>query len=238
MSLDDTGLTLWELKKKPLALLVAVKASGLVVAGLPADAQAPFLALSKTLASWWPGREPAPQAIYDSEFRACLERYETFEPAAKMQPALNAAYVQMGALLKAAPKSLPAEIYEIDATHFQQLLRAAAKSGRLPIAQLDARLKSLLENSKQKWPELVARAERMSWVKSAPWGKLDKRLRALASLADLGAASSWTDVGGRPALRIELDGTARIAMLTPDEIEALRVVVPNVVVAPLDMGGE
>jgi len=230
MSIDGTGLTLWEMKKPPLALLVAGRVARLVMNDLSAEQQAPFLSLTQALTAWWPRREPAPKVIYEHEFRACLDAYAAFEPQAKMKPAIDAAYVQMAALLRVAPRTLPTEgLFQLDEADFRLLLRAAAKASRLPIAQLDARLTSLLEHAKEPWPELVARVDRMSWVRGAPWSKLDKRLRALASLADLGANSSWTDVAGKQALRIELDGTARIALLTPEEHEALRKVVPSVV---------
>lgn len=226
MSIDDTGSALWSLKKNPLPLLLATKAMGLVAAELPDEARAPFEALSDRLASWRPEGEFDSKAVYDGEFKACLSLHATYEPAARMQPTLNGAYVQMAGLLKVMPKNLPNEIYEVTEAHFQQHMRAAARAGRLPIAQLDARLRFLLEHAKKPWAELVARIERMTWVRSAPWGKLDKRLRALASLADLGANASWTEIGGKSALRIELEGTARVAVLTSDELAALRVVVP------------
>ena len=113
MSINETGSTLWALKKNPLPLLVATKATGLVAAELPVEARAPFMALSDMLASWRPEREFDPKAVYDSEFKACLALHATFEPAAKMQPALNGAYVQMAGLLKVMPKYLPGGIYEV-----------------------------------------------------------------------------------------------------------------------------
>lgn len=230
MSLDDTGRVLWEMKKPPLAMLVAGKVSGLLMGDLSAEAQAPFVALSQALTAWWPRRQTLPKVIYDKEFRACLDAYTSYEPQAKMQPALNAAYVQMAALLKAAPTSLPRDdYYDMDEENFRALLRDGAKVGRLPVSQLEARLQFLLEHVKEPWPELVARAERMSWVRSAHWSKLDKRLRQLAALADLGGNSSWPNVGGKQALRIELEGTARIAMLTSEELDALRKVIPSIV---------
>lgn len=228
MSIDDTATAVWGHKTKALPLLVASRASRLVVADLPTEAQQPFLALSHVLAAWWPGREPEPRAIYDKEFMACTKRYDGFEPAAKMQPSLHAAYLQLEVLSKLAPHSLPSDVHQVGEPEFRQMLRNASKTGRLPVAQLDARLKSLLASAREPWPSLVARIERMSWVRSAPWGKLDKRLRELASVADIGT-TSWTDVGGRKALRVESDDTTRIAILTPEELASLRAVVPSVV---------
>ena len=228
MSLDDTASTLWGHKTKALPLLVTAYASRLVVADLPTEAQQPFLALSRVTAAWWPGRQPEPRAIHDNEFMACMKLYDGFEPAAKMHPSLHAAYLQLEALSKLAPHSPPNEVHQVGEPEFRQMLRHASKVGRLPVAQLDLRLKSLLASVREPWPSVVARIERMSWVKSAPWGKLDKRLRTVASLADIGM-TKWTDVGGRKALRVEADDTTRIAILTPEELASLRVVVPSVI---------
>lgn len=211
-------------------MLVAAKASDMIGAQLSADIQAPFFSLSKALLDWWPSRKPEPKQIYDTEFSACLVVYNENEPAPKMQPILQGAYLQMAALLKVAPRSLPAgDFYSLDEDDFLKLLRDAAKAGRLPIAQFEARLKHLLEHEKEQWPKLVARANRMSWVRGESWSKLSKRLRALASLADLGAVSSWADVAGQRALQIELDGTKRIAMLSSEELASLRNVIPTIV---------
>jgi hypothetical protein len=65
-----------------------------------------------------------------------------------------------------------------------------------------------------------------------PWSKLDKRVRTLASLADLGATSTWIDVSGQHALRLELETQKRIAMLSPEEIDALRRVIPTIAEPP------
>jgi hypothetical protein len=229
MSLEETGLSVWELETTPLAILVAAKATDMVGARLSAGARAPFLALSEAIIDWWPRRTIEPELIYEREFRACLEAYAATEPPAPLQPVLTGAYVQMAALLKVAPRSLPAEgYYDLDEKDFSKLLRDAAKVGRLPVGQLEARLRHLLERAKDPWRELVARAGRMSWTAGAPWSKLDKRLRALASLADLGATSTWTIVSDQRALEIQLDGTRRIAILSAAEIEALRAVIPAI----------
>jgi len=229
MSLEDAGLSVWELERTPLAILVAARATDMVGARLSADARAPFLALSEALVDWWPRRKIEPEQIYETEFRACLEAYAKTEPSVPLQPVLAGAYVLMAALLKVAPRSLPADgYYDLDEKDFLKLLRDAAKAGRLPVGQLEARLRHLLERAKDPWHELVARAGRMSWTVGAPWSKLDKRLRALASLADLGATSTWTVVGDQRALNIQLDGTKRIAILSAAEVETLRTVIPSI----------
>lgn len=230
MSLDETGLKVWQTKRPPLAMLVSAKASEMLGAQLSVELQAPFLSLSTSLLDWWPTRKPEPIQIYETELRACLDVYGENESAAKMQPMLKSANLQMAALLQIAPRSLPAgDYYSLDENSFQELLRDAAKVGRLPVAQLEARLKHLLEHEKEIWPKLIARADRMSWTRGTSWAKLTKRVRALASLADLGAVSSWIEVSGQHALRLELDGTKRIAMLSPEELASLSRVIPTIV---------
>ena len=74
----------------------------------------------------------------------------------------------------------------------------------------------------------VARADRMYWGRQAPLGKLDKRVRDLVELADLGAKWSWAQVGTQQALRLELDAVKRIAVLSAEELAALRGVIPAI----------
>lgn len=229
MSLDETASKVWQLKRPPLAILVAAKANEMVCAQHPEEVQAPFLSLSKRLLEWWPNRQPEPTAIYENEFSACLELFNATEPSAPLKPMLTGAYLQMAGLLRVAPRSLPSDgYYDLDESDFQGWLREAAKAGRLPVAQFEKRLKYLLENSKERWPKLVVRADRMRWSRGAPWTKLDKRVRDLASLADLGATVSWTKVGDLNELRLELEGIKRIAPLSPEELAALRRVIPEI----------
>jgi len=227
MSMDDTGKSVWELQRPPLAMLVAVKATEVFAAELPEEKSAPLRALSEALLGWWPKRKRDPEDIYKNEFAACLDVLDENEPA------LQGAYLQLAGLLKAKSRSLPADrYYEMDENDFVKLLRDAAKVSKLPVAQLESRLKLLIEHQKEKWPDLIGRADRMRWARGAAWSKLDKRVRALAAFADLGAKSSWCDVGGQQALRLELDGTKRIAMLDAEELEALRRVIPAIAAGP------
>lgn len=233
MSLDETGLKVWNVGRPPLMMLVAAKASEMLGAQFSAEIQAPFISLSKALLDWWPKRETKPEVIYDNEFSACLDVYGDNEPATKMQPLLKGAYLQMAGLLRVAPRSLPTnDFYRLDESDFQLFLRDTAKAGRLPVAQLEARLKFLLDHQKEPWHQLVAHASRMRWTRGMPWSKLDKRVRTLASLADLGATSTWIDVSGQHALRLELETQKRIAMLSPEEIDALRRVIPTIAEPP------
>lgn len=226
MSLDDTGLKVWQTTKPPLAMLVAGRATEMVGSPLPEPARAPFSALARAIEAWWPKKARNPEDIYANEFAACLAVMEEHKAAAA---AMKGAYVQMAALLKVAPRTLPADgYYDLGEEDFIALLREAAKVAKLPIAQLQARLEHLLEHPKEKWPQLVARADRMHWGRSAPWGKLDGRVRDLASLADLGASWSWSQVGQQQALRLELDAIKRIAVLSAEELAALRAVIPAI----------
>ncbi len=225
MSMDETGKSVWEQQRPPLAMLVAGKTTEVFAAGLSDEQRAALAALSEALRAWWPKRQRDPEDIYKNEFAACLDVLD------EGSPALEGAYLQLAGLLKAKPRSLPADrYYELDEADFVKLLRDAAKVSRLPVAQLESRLKLLLEHKKDKWPDLLARADRMRWERGEAWSKLDKRVRALAAFADLGATSSWCEMGGQPALRLELDGTKRTAMLSADELEALRRVIPKIAV--------
>jgi hypothetical protein len=68
----------------------------------------------------------------------------------------------------------------------------------------------------------------MRWERGAPWGKLDKRVRDLAALADLGAEWSWSMIGTQHVLQLRLDGTKQSAVLRPEELAALQAVFPAI----------
>ena len=226
MSLDGTVLSVWQIKRPPLTMLVAGRATAMFAASLPDEARAPFEALTNALEAGWPRKKREPEDIYANEFAACFDAVEAHPAAA---PAMKGAYMQMVGLLKVAPRTLPPdEYYQLAEEDFIALLRDAAKVAKLPLAQLQARLDYLLEHQKDKWPDLVARADRMYWGRQAPWGKLDKRVRDLVELADLGAKWSWAQVGTQQALRLELDAVKRIAVLSAEELAALRGVIPAI----------
>lgn len=228
MSLENTATIVWQTKQPPLGLLVTAKASELLGSDLSAEVQAPFLALSRAVVRWWPKRQPTPALLHENEFSACVAAAGD-KPPAQLEPLLAAAALQMAALVKVAGRlsMLSDDFLELDEGDFEKLLRGAAKVGRIPVAQLEARLKHLLEHVKEPWAQLVVRAERMPWTRGAAWGKLDKRVRELVALADLGAAASWTGGAGRLTLQLELDGVKRIATLSPEELAALKKLVPG-----------
>lgn len=231
MSLDDTGRSIWQQRKPPLAMLIAGSTCEMLSADLGESIQTPLRALSTALSAWWPRRVRDASSICEQEYQACLTAMD--EQGSKLVSLRRAVDVQMAAVLRAVPSSLPAgDYYNLSEDDFLVVLRDAAKVGRLPVAQLESRLKHLKERQKERWPDLVARAGRMHWGRSAAWGKLDKRVRTLAALADLGAHASWTEVGGKQALRLELDDMKRIAMLSAEELEALRTVIPSISAQP------
>lgn len=226
MSLDDIGREVWSSIKPPLALLVASRMTEMLASPLPEPSRDAFHALSRALLAWWPKREREPKDLYEHEFAACVEAASA--SGASAIPARTGAYVQMAALLALAPRSLPADgFYDLREDAFLELLGQAAKTSRLPRAQLEARLAFLLERKREPWPALVARSARMRWERSAPWGKLEKRVRELAAFADLGAESSWSKIGDQDVLQLRVDGTRRTAALRPDELAALRTIIPT-----------
>jgi len=228
MALDDTAREVFAVTRPPLGMLVAGRATEMLASKLDEAQRAPFEDLARALEAWWPGRKREPSDIYENEFRACLE-LEGEKKVAAVEDALLGAYVQMNALLRLRPKSLPAGgFYGIGEEEFVAVLRDGAKATRLPLAQLDARLKMILERKKEKWPALVERTRRMRWDRGPAWGKLDKRILQLAQLADLGAKATWSKVGAQDALRLELDDVKRITVLKPEELEALRAVIPTI----------
>jgi len=85
--------------------------------------------LSEVFETWWPQRPRKPMEIYENEFTACLEASSSHKPPKAAQPAMTAASIMMAALLRFAPRSLPADvIYEVREEDFVKLLRGAAKT--------------------------------------------------------------------------------------------------------------
>ena len=227
MSLDETGTSVWQTKETPLAMFVAGRLTQMAAVGLPPAAQETFGALSEALVSWWPKCERPPQQIYEQEFAACLQTYNEHEPAAKMEPALTGAYLQIAGMLSWIPfRCLPAgRHYEIRKTDFLEWIRSTAKIGRLPIAQLEARLKMFLDHRKS-WTDLIVRADRMQWGRLGKWSKLTYRAREVAKLADLGATIKWITIEDQKALQLELDGIKRISVLSSEELASLESLMP------------
>lgn len=227
MSLDETGKSVWQTKETPLVMFVASRLTKIAAVSLPPAAQETFGALSETLVAWWPKCERQPTELHEQEYSACLRAYENYQPAAKMEPALTGAYLQMAGLLRWIPfRCLPADrYYEMREADFLSWLRIVAKIGRLPVAQLEARLKLFLDHRKS-WSDLIVCADRMHWGRSGKWSKLSYRARDVAKLADLGATASWISIEGQKALQLELDGIKRIAVLNSEELASLESLIP------------
>jgi hypothetical protein len=227
MSLDETGKSVWKTKETPLATFVASRLTIMAASVLTPAVQETFGALSEALVAWWPRRERPPAQIYEQEFTAVLETFEGDEPPAKMQPAVTGAYLQMAGMLDRFPfRALPADrYYDLGEPDFSKWLRSTSKVGRLPLAQLEARLLLLLEHRKS-WTDLIAYADRMRWGRSGSWSKLPKRVKGLAKLADLGGKQTWISMGGQQLLQIELDDNKRITALSSEELAALKTVMP------------
>ena len=227
MSLDETGQEVWNTKGTPLATFVSSRLTQMAAATLSPAVQETFAALSAAVESWWPKLDRPGKELYEGEFAACLDAYKKHESAAKIELAMTGACFQMAGLRKYVPiQGLPPErLDQISEAEFLLWLRAVAKAGRLPLAQLDARLKRLLEQHKS-WSNLKACADKMNWGRSGKWNKLPKRARPLAALADLGATRKWITMGDQKLLEFELDGIKRISVLTDEEVEALEVLFP------------
>ncbi len=227
MSLDDTARAVFAEKRPPLGLLLAGRATEMLAAPLTDAQRAPLERLTEALEAWWPDKKRDAEDIHKVEVAAVLEAAR--EDEAAFAAPLRGVHVQLNAFLQVRPRSLPpGDYYDLGADDFVAVLRDGAKATRLPLAQLDARLKLIVEHKKEKWPLLVARTRRMSWARGRAWGKLDKRVLELARLADLGAEATWSKVGSQDALRLELDDIKRITVLKPEELEALRAVIPSV----------
>ncbi len=228
MSLDETGQQVWNTRETPLSTFAASRLTQMAAAQLPQEIQDTFGALSAVVEAWWPRRDWPGKEIYEKEFAACLETYNQNGAPAKMELAMSGACFQMAGLSQHVPIQLlpPDRIAQMREPDFLLWLRAVAKAGRLPLAQLDARLKALLERRKS-WADLKACADRMNWGRSGKWNKLPKRARPLAALADLGATRTWITMGDQKLLQFELDGIKRISALTGDELAALNILFPE-----------
>ena len=141
---------------------------------------------------------------------------------------MTGVYLQMAGLLDHLPRrSLPHDRYDrLRAADFALWLREVAKIGRLPLAQVEARLKLFLDHRKS-WTDLNASAGRMRWGRSNKWSKLPKRVRPLASLVDLGATRTWVSMDGQKLMQFQLEGAKRISNLDPEELAALDDLFPN-----------
>ena len=215
-SLDDTARALWNTTRPPLAILGAVGCARAASVGLSREDRAPFDALSAALLAWWPEKKRSARDICALEFGACLDRAQAVD---HLELPLVAAYQEMGALMWIQPGNLRA--YEIGSqsvpgeASFVELVRRAAKHTHTELGVFRGRFERLAAAAKtEPWAALVESATRMGFDRpTRPWSKLPEPLLELARLSDLGAVPSWSEVGGRQALVMQLGATRRTVAL-------------------------
>lgn len=222
-SLDDTTRALWLTPRPPLALLFTAGCSRAATAGLSEAQRAPFAALSTAILSWWPDKKRDAREIFGVELTACLDLYGAAEDAKVLDPALEAAYHQMFALRQLAPGAF--SLHEIgaqdgyDAESLIKLVRKLAKLGQTDLDTWKGRLEHLLSfldlsGKDAEWPQLVLAASRIGFDRPMQSvKKLPKPLQELAKLADLGAVTSWSTMGPKHALLLQLGKFKRTAVL-------------------------
>ncbi len=225
-NLDDVSRTIWNTKKPALGLLATAGAQRAACMALDDAERAPFEALTNALLSWWPKQKASPTELYEAHFPACQAVREAAGDRARL--AMDAAYLQMAALLKLDPRSLPADgPYNLREDDFVALVRRLAKANHTDLELWKGRFSGLLEASDQPWDALVARAARMGFGRAIPkLSSLPSPLNDLARTIDLGAVTSWSQMGPKHALRLELGTTKRIAMLDDDQKASLIAALP------------
>jgi hypothetical protein len=230
-SLDETAHTLWNTPRPPLGLLGAVCCGRAAAADLSEQDRAPFETLATTLLGWWPVKRRSLREICEKEFAACMDHYGRAERAQPLQLALEAAQHQMAAAMLLSPGTMRFHDLGVqdvlDENTFTKLVRALAKKTHTDLELWKGRLEYLLAPSSDTWPMLVERAGRMGLTRPMPQAsKLPKPLRELARLSDLGAVASWSQVGPRHALLLQLGTTKRTAMLDDEQRAMLIAALP------------
>lgn len=227
-SLDETTNTIFATVKPPLGLLATIGCGRAARADLPPEDAAPFEALSAALAAWWPSKKRPLRDILEKELGACLDHYGKATNAQPLQLALDAAYHQMATAVALAPGSVRVHELGVDyvpsAESFTKLVRALAKQTRTDLELWKARMEHLLASAgtTEPWPALLEREGRMGWARPMQRAtKLPKPLRELARLSDLGASSSWSMMGPKHALLLQLGTTKRTAVLDEEQRETL-----------------
>lgn len=225
-SIDITTRALWGTKEPALGLLAAASCARAACVGLSPEEAAPFEALAAALLSWWPARKRSPDELYKTEFTACLVARESGPERLRLP--MEAAYLEMAALLRLDPRSLPADgFYDLGEDDFVALVRKVAKAERTDLELWKARFEAMLEAKSSPWPELVARAGRMGFGRDlSKLRELPEPLEGVARFAALGAVWSWSMMGPKHALRLELGSTKRIAVLDDAQRATLLSVLP------------
>ena len=225
-NLDDLARTIWNTKKPALGLLAAAGAQRAACLSLEAEERAPFEAMTGTLLAWWPKQKASPTELYEGSFPACQAVRDTAGDRARL--AMDAAYLQMAALLRLDPRSLPAEgPYNLREDDFVALVRRLAKANHTDLELWKGRFAGLLEAASEPWVALIARAGRMGFGRNVPkLRELAAPLNDLARSIDAGAVTSWSQMGPKHALRLEMGTTKRIAMLDDEQKATLIAALP------------
>lgn len=226
-SFDEVCATLHETKVPPLGLLAAVCCARAARAELSAEDAAPFVALDAALIAWGGTRRPEPQEIATRFFAPCLAAWDREPRPAHLRLALDAAREEMAALGRVAPRSLSDDgLRDLGVADFTKLAKACVKQRRTSTTRFKAQLEELLA-APRRWPALVEVADRM------PFGRvlgdaaaLPPQLEELVRLVELGATWSWSEMGGKHAIRLALGTTKRTAVLDDEARTRLLAAVP------------
>ncbi len=224
-SLKDAAAALWP---TDTALLIAGGCTHALSRSLDAADRGVYESLRSALVDWVGKRqglrpvETTPlSAIVDAEFRAC----QNLSPNDN-SPLMLAAYVQMAIATRHIPLvGLPEDHpREVGVTQFLQTLTQAGKIESIPRKQIVFRMERLVG---LKWADQIATTARMGWGRvGLGWSKLPSRLEELARELDAGATYTWSDVGGRSALRVVTGSEQRMGVLSREEVHTIRAVLP------------
>jgi hypothetical protein len=235
-SLDEITQTLWDTKRPALNLLASTGCARAAATVLSAEERAPFDALSAALLAWGTDRKRAPRDILQAAFVPCQDLYGSSPEHVRLVPAMESAHHQMEALRMLAPGSIT--LHELgaqdgyDAASLTKLVRILAKLTKTDLETWKGRFDYLLSfttlSAKDAaWPELVAKTARIGFDRPMRGVKeLGKSLQELARVSDLGATSSWSTMGPKHALTLQLGTTKRTAMLDDEQRASLLQVLP------------
>ena len=235
VSLTELTLKLWQHPKLPVAALAAQHAARATLHHIDEPHRAVFDAGVARLVAWWEQRRS--HSLLDAWNEASSKpkqiRDELKGNARKAADiCVRALYLQAANLERVSRgrRKLPADCYATEDGDFEKLLRDAIKlHAPTQVRDFTRRLEVLDELARAgEWSHVVSAAQRMGWTDLlAGMRNLAPRLRDLAEALDAGGAPEIIDVGGRPALRVTMSGGARrVGVLSDEETDALRAVIP------------
>lgn len=235
-SLDETTATVWATTKPAIGLLATSGCARAAATALSTEERVPFEALSAAILAWWPQKKRPPREILQNEYTACLDLFGAATDSARLEPALEAAQHQMEAMRVLVPASFT--FHELgtaqpcDAESLTKLVRRLAKLTKTDLELWKGRFEYFLSFTELSgpdaaWPELVAKTARMGFDRPMRGLKeLSKSLQELARSSDLGAFASWSTMGPKHALTLQLGKTKRTAMLDDEQRAALVAALP------------